>query len=61
MKFERIKDLNENDFCRLTGIKRNVFKKMLEILKIAEKKKRKQGGRPNKVSLENRILMNLEY
>ncbi|WP_425288997.1 helix-turn-helix domain-containing protein [Spiroplasma endosymbiont of Clivina fossor] len=34
---------------------------MLEILKIEELKKRFRRGRTNKLSLENRILMTLEY
>lgn len=40
MKFEKISQLNDEEFRRLTGIKRNTFKKMTEILVEAEAKKK---------------------
>ncbi|WP_425288968.1 helix-turn-helix domain-containing protein [Spiroplasma endosymbiont of Clivina fossor] len=53
--------ISDKNFLRLTGIKHTTFNKMLEILKIEELKKRFRRGRTNKLSLENRILMTLEY
>ncbi|WP_342224482.1 transposase family protein [Spiroplasma endosymbiont of Asaphidion curtum] len=35
--------------------------KMVEILKEAEAKQKQIGGRPNKLSIEQRLLMTLEY
>ena len=61
MLFENIKNLREEDFKRLTGVKRQTFNKMVEILKEAEKIKKKQGGKPNKLSIEDMLLMTLEY
>lgn len=61
MKFAKIKNLKEVEFRRLTGIKRKTFEKMREILETAEKIKKSNGGRPNKISLEDRLLMTLEY
>ncbi|MBW1242167.1 MAG: IS5 family transposase [Spiroplasma poulsonii] len=46
---------------RLTGIKKSTFNKMLDILKVAEIEKFKKGGKTNKLSLENRLLMTLLY
>lgn len=61
MKFEKIKDFKDANFRRITGVKRKTFDKMIEILTEAEKIKKAEGGRPNKLSLENRLLMALEY
>ena len=60
MKYERIKGIKEKEFRRLTGIKRKTFEKILEILKKADKAKRVKGGRKNKLSMEDMILMTLE-
>jgi len=40
---------------------RKTFETMVVLIREAEKKKKAQGGRPNKLSVENRILMTLEY
>lgn len=61
MKYEGIKELEDEKFRRLTGIKRRTFEKMIEILSEAEKKKQAKGGRKPKLSLEARLLMALEY
>jgi len=53
--------LKNKDFLRLTGIKYSIFNKILEILQEAELKKFYRGGKPNKLPLEDRILMTLEY
>ncbi len=61
MKFQKNNQLNDKKFLRLTAIKRITFNKMLEILKIEELKKKFRRGRNNKLSLESRLLMTLEY
>lgn len=61
MKYEVIKELEDEKFRRLTGIKPGTFAKMLEILSEAEKKKKAKGGRKAKLTLEDRLLMALEY
>jgi Helix-turn-helix of DDE superfamily endonuclease len=61
MKYESIKELGGEKFRRLTGVKRTTFEKMVGILKEADKKKRVKGGRKSKLSLEDRLLMALEY
>ncbi|WP_342224560.1 transposase family protein [Spiroplasma endosymbiont of Asaphidion curtum] len=52
---------DENEFYSLIGIKYKTFMKMVEILKEAEAKQKQIGGRPNKLSIEQRLLMSLEY
>jgi hypothetical protein len=61
MKYEQVKKLEEEKFRRLTGLKKETFDKMLSILTDAEIKKKAKGGRKNKLSIENRLLMALEY
>lgn len=61
MKFEQIKKLEEEKFRRLTGVKKATFNKMVDILQEAELKKKARGGRKNKLSIEDRLLMSLEY
>lgn len=61
MKIEHLKKVSDEQFRRVVGIKRKTFDLMLSKLENAEKIKKKKGGRPNKVSLGNRLLMALEY
>lgn len=61
MKFENVKKFKEGPFRRITGVKRTTFNKMVEIVLAEEKVKHSKGGRPNTLSIENRILMTLEY
>ena len=61
MKYEKIKNYKDEEFRRLSGVKRSTFKKMIEILEEAEKKKKVRGGKPNSLALEERLLMALEY
>jgi len=60
-KYQQIEKLNEEEFRRLTGIKKVTFNRMVEIVTEAEKVKKASGGKPNKVSIEGRLLMALEY
>ena len=61
MKFEQIKEELSDNFRRLTGIKRSTFDVMICILSHAETALKAQGGKPNKLSMEDRLLMPLEY
>ena len=61
MKWESIAELSLPEFRRLTGVKRPTFMKMVELLQNAHDKKKTLGGRPNKLSIENMLLMALEY
>jgi Helix-turn-helix of DDE superfamily endonuclease len=60
-KYDRIKDLSDAEFKRLTGVKRTTFTLMVEDLMEAEIANHAFGGRPSKLSVEDRLLMALEY
>jgi len=60
-KYEGLEKLSERQFRRLTGVKRKTFKKMAEILRKEHAKKKQKGGRPNKLCVEDMVLMALEY
>jgi len=61
MRQRTIRTLKDGEFRRLTGVKRPTFELMLKVLRKAEREKRAQGGRPNSVSLADRLLMALTY
>jgi hypothetical protein len=61
MKYEKIVHLKTEEFRRLTGVKKSTFDRMVEILKEAEIIKKAYGGKPNKLHVEDRLLMTLEY
>lgn len=61
MRYEGLRGFREEEFRRLTGVKKATFVKMLEILKEAEEVKKAKGGKPNYLSMEDRLLMALEY
>ncbi len=61
MKYEIIKEYKEEQFRRITGVKRATFEKMVEILKKSYAKKHRRRGRKPKLSIENQLLAELEY
>lgn len=61
MKFETVKELDEEKFRRLTGVKRTTFDKMVSILEQAVKDRKTKKGRKKKLNIENMLLMTLEY
>ena len=58
---DKLSKLRDAQFRRKTGVKRNTFNKMVEVVKEAEEKRKKILGRPLKLSDENQVLMTLEY
>ena len=60
-KYANIKNLNDAGFRRLIGVKKRTFSKILEVLRAADYKRKRKGGPKNKLSLEDRLLMALEY
>ncbi len=65
MFWEKIKDFKNGNFKRLTVVKRNTFKSMVrEVRKFNGRIAQKKGNnrsRPNKLSVEDQILMMLMY
>ena len=61
MKYEQLHALKDEAFRRLTGVKRATFCTMIEILKQAKIEQKYRGGRKKKLSIEDELLMALEY
>lgn len=61
MKYKNLKTLSADSFRRLTGVYRQTFEKMIDVLSKADKIKKSKGGRPSKLSIEDKLLMTLEY
>jgi hypothetical protein len=61
MRFDNVKHFKPEEFRRLTGVKLATFNKMVEIIAEALKEKKAKGGRPNKLSPPDMVLMTLEY
>lgn len=61
MKYEIVKEYDEKQFRRITGVKRATFNKMIEILKKSYAEKHKRRGRKPKLSIENQLMAALEY
>ncbi len=61
MKFETVKSLDDEKFCRLMSIKKATFDRMQLILEESNKLKKVKGGRKNKRSIKDMLLMTLEY
>jgi len=57
MRYETIKHLKDTDFKRLTGVQRETFEKMLEVVG----KGLRNYGRPPKMSRADQLLMTLMY
>jgi hypothetical protein len=60
MTYEKVKDLSPENFKRLCGVRKETFVRMVQILEKQARAKLKTG-RPPKLSLENQILMTLNY
>ncbi|KJV53044.1 putative transposase [Orientia tsutsugamushi str. Gilliam] len=61
MKLDQIKELKDEKFRRLTGVRKRTFSKMVDILRKADGLKKSKGVRKNKLNLEEQLLMVLEY
>ncbi|SPR09067.1 IS5 family transposase ISOt6 [Orientia tsutsugamushi] len=61
MKFDQVKELKDEKFYRLTGVRNGIFSKMVDILRKADDLKKSKGVHKNKLNLEERLLMVLEY
>jgi hypothetical protein len=60
MKYEQAKHLKPAEFKRFWGVKLETFEQMVEIVNQHSQQKKK-SGRPGKTSLEDQVLMTLEY
>ena len=60
-KYEAVSRLSSIEFRRLTGVRKDAFVKMISVVKEAENKRMSRGGKPPHLTLEDRLLMTLEY
>ena len=60
-QYDYIKILGEEEFRRLTGVKRSTFEQMILLLVKAEKAQKIKSGKPHKLCMEDRLLLTLEY
>ena len=60
-KYDYVKNLKDEDFRLLTGVKRNTFDLMLTKLEEVQSKKRQTGNHKIKLSTPDKLLITLEY
>lgn len=60
-KYDYIKNLKDEDFRLLTGVKRNTFDLMLKYLYQENAKKKQTGKHKIKLTIEDKLLLTLEY
>jgi len=61
MSYEQIKDLRPADFKRYCGVEPETFQRMVELVSKRLTKERRKAGRPPKLSVEDQVLLTLEY
>ncbi len=61
MKWKSLKALPEEQFRRITGIKKTTFYKLLEIIKPKWVARRKAGGPTPKLKMQDQLLLTLSY
>lgn len=59
--YDQIKTLNDNEFRRLTGVRKGTFTTMLSVYETALTESKKLKGRPSVLSTADQLLMMLEY
>jgi Helix-turn-helix of DDE superfamily endonuclease len=60
VSYKQAKNLEPIEFKRLCGVTPETFEQMVKAV-AAEKALAKKSGRPNKLSIEDQVLMTLEY
>ena len=60
-KYDKSKKLSDENFKRLIGVKKKTFEAMAAELRTAYKEKHKRGGRNPKLTIENQLMLALEY
>ena len=60
-KYEAVNKLSSIEFRRLTGVRKTTFLKMITVVKEVENKRTSRRGKPLHLSIEDRLMMTLEY
>ena len=61
MRYTEVSKLSKNKFKRIAGVKKQTFDLMLKILSMAHAIKHECGGSPDKLGIEDKLLMTLNY
>ena len=61
MSYEQLKDVSPAEFKRYCGVQPETFRRMVEVVSNHLRKKRRVSGRPTKPSVEDQVLLTLEY
>lgn len=61
MKYTEVSKLTSGKFKRIVGIKKQTFELMMKILSFAYAVKHELGGKPDRLPLEDKLLMALNY
>jgi hypothetical protein len=61
MRYETVQKLKGESFRRLTGVRRETFDAMAGLLREAKRLQKAAGGKPNRLSIEDQLMMMLGY
>jgi hypothetical protein len=61
MTYLQHKDLKPEEFKRLCGVHQETFTRMVSVFQEQVEQKKKKPGKPSKLSVEDQVLMSLEY
>jgi hypothetical protein len=61
VKYRKVKNLTEQDFKRVVGVKKDTFKDMVKVVRKHYRNKKSKGGREPSLSANDETLMMLEY
>ncbi len=61
MSYSKNIKLSQDEFKRLTGVKKQTFELMIKILSVQYAVDHEQGGKPSRLTIEDKLLMTLEY
>lgn len=61
MEIQGVAGMPDRTFRWLTGVRKRTFFEMAAVLEQAEAVRKARGGKPNRLAVETRLLMTLEY
>lgn len=61
MQYIELDKISSKKFRRLTGVKKHTFLAIIKVLNTSSLEKQKKGGPKHRLSIEDRVLMFLEY